>query len=150
MFSCNLTPPQLNRSISLLIIARVCIHTFLCKAFSHSLSKTSWLMEPILIIVNIYLTTVISTLLFRITMFLILGLFRHDRWTLAENDESLRHEWPVTQLLSLVFPNDQEQLFPLDCLDRLAQACANPSSNRVVTVGIKGTLRVSQLKYLSQ
>lgn len=99
-------------------------------------------MEPILISVNIYLATVISKLLFHITMFLILGLFRHDRWTLAQNDESLRHEWPVTQLLPLVFPNDHEQLFPLDCLDRLAPACANFSSNHVVTVGIKGTLRV--------
>lgn len=106
MSSYNLTPPQLNQAISLLIIARVCIHTCLFKAFSHSLSKTSWLREPILMIFNIYLTTVISTLLFRITVFLILGLFRHDRWTLAQNDESLRHEWPITQLPSLVFPNN--------------------------------------------
>ncbi len=112
MSLCNPTPPQLNRAISLLIIARVCIHTCLFKAFSHSLSKTSWLMEPILIIFDVYLTTVISTLLFHITMFLILRLFRHDRWTLGQNDESLRLEWPVTQLLSLVFPNNQEQFFP--------------------------------------
>uniref|UniRef100_A0A9J7Z1T8 Collagen alpha-1(XII) chain n=1 Tax=Cyprinus carpio carpio TaxID=630221 RepID=A0A9J7Z1T8_CYPCA len=41
MSSCNLTPPQPNRSISLPIIARVCTHTCLFKAFSHSLSKTS-------------------------------------------------------------------------------------------------------------
>lgn len=28
------------------------------------------------------------------------------------DDESLRNEWSVMQLLVLVFPNDQEQLFP--------------------------------------
>jgi len=59
------------------------------------------------------------------------------------DDESLRNEWSVTQLMVLVFPDDQEQLFfPLDCLDRLAQKCANPSSNCVVAVGIKRTFRV--------
>uniref|UniRef100_A0A8C1UIJ3 Collagen alpha-1(XII) chain n=1 Tax=Cyprinus carpio TaxID=7962 RepID=A0A8C1UIJ3_CYPCA len=41
MSSCNLTPPQPNRSISLPIIARVCTHTCLFKAFCHSRSKTS-------------------------------------------------------------------------------------------------------------
>uniref|UniRef100_A0A8C1P762 Collagen alpha-1(XII) chain n=1 Tax=Cyprinus carpio TaxID=7962 RepID=A0A8C1P762_CYPCA len=41
MSSCNLTPPQPKRSISLPIIARVCTHTCLFKAFSHSRSKTS-------------------------------------------------------------------------------------------------------------
>uniref|UniRef100_A0A9J7YJA2 Collagen alpha-1(XII) chain n=1 Tax=Cyprinus carpio carpio TaxID=630221 RepID=A0A9J7YJA2_CYPCA len=41
MSLCNRTPPQPNRSISLLIIARVCTHTCLSKASRHRLSKTS-------------------------------------------------------------------------------------------------------------
>lgn len=141
MSSCNLTPPHFNRSISMLIISRVCVHTCLFKAFRYSLSKTFWLMEPVLMIVNMYLTTVISMLSnFHITMFIILRVFRHDRWTWWW----IIKKWMVCYATAGISFSKRSGTTFSPWIVRIGwlKSMLTPLQNCVMTVGIKRTLRV--------